>query len=116
MDTSFSAVIALLSLSLVSVYLDKETFGYAYQHTASKIIYWIDIWATLILLFAALIELPYTAEIETLASADTYTQRLYWCCSIMAVATFLMQAGIRGALAREKQEINAQNFRSAKDS
>ncbi len=103
MQAALTAVIALLSLSLVSCFLDKEIFEYCLQAKELK-------WATilylamvLLILAWALIMLPGAAQAKSFSDAGEWTQKVYFVCSVASVGTFLIQASLRYAILQKSQ-------------
>ena len=98
MQTALTAVIALLSLSLVSSFLDKETFEYCFQNKGLREVTMVYIAMVLLFLTGALIVLPGAAQAESFSDAGGWTQAIYGACIIASVGTFLLQALIREAI------------------
>ena len=95
MQAALTAVIALLSLSLVSCFLDKEIFEFCIQEKVLK-------WATvayivlvLLILALALIVLPDATQAESYSGAGRWTQAVYVVCAVASVSTFFLQALFR---------------------
>ena len=103
MQAALTAVIALLSLSLVSCFLDKEIFEYCIQEKELKRIPVIYITTSVLLLAWALIVLPGAAQAESFSDAGDWTQVGYILCAIMSVCTFLLQALIRAAISQNSR-------------
>ena len=104
MATSFSVVIALLSLSLVSAFLDKETFEFFHGDRGLKYLCWFYIALILLLMLTALVELPITAHIDRIECAEWHTKAVYAACAVMSVFTFFAQAMARHAILRDRQD------------
>lgn len=95
MQAALTAVIALLSLSLVSSFLDKEIFEYCFQEKQLK---WLPlIYTGLVssLLGWALYVLPGTAQAESFSNAEEGAQAAYRACASIAVGGFFLQAVAR---------------------
>lgn len=92
MQAALSAVIALLSLSLVSCLLDKETFEHNFQGKGLKGVISAYMALAVLLLVLALIALPHTAQTESFSDAGAGTQAVYGCSVIIAVGGFALQA------------------------
>lgn len=92
MQTALSAVIALLSLSLVSCFLDKETFEHNFQGKGLRGVITAYMALAVLLLVLALSALPNTAQTESFSDAGAGTQAVYGCSVIIAVGGFGLQA------------------------
>lgn len=92
MQTALSAVIALLSLSLVSCLLDKETFEHNFQEKELRGVMTTYMALAVVLLVLALIVLPNTAQTESFSNAGVGAQAVYGCSVISAVGGFGLQA------------------------
>lgn len=103
MQAALTAVIALLSLSLVSSFLDKEIFEYCINEKELKGSTMAFIALDLLLLALALIVLPGTAQAESFSDAGAWTQAVYVGCAFASVSTFLLQAVARGVILQESQ-------------
>lgn len=103
MQTALSAVIALLSLSLVSCFLDKEIFEFCFQSKELKGVTKLYIAIVLLILAWALIMLPGAAQAKSFSDAGEWTQKVYFVCSVASVGTFLIQASIRGAILQKSR-------------
>lgn len=92
MQTALTAVIALLSLSLVSCFLDKETFEHNFQEKEQRGVMTAYMVLAVVLLVLALIVLPNTAQTESFSNAGIGAQAVYGCSVIIAVGGFGLQA------------------------
>lgn len=104
MQTALTAVIALLSLSLVSCFLDKEIFEYCINEKKLKGVTWVYIAMVLLLLGLALFALPNTAQAESYSDAGRVAQTAYYGCAVVSVGTFLIQASIRYTILHDRKE------------
>ncbi|MBK4173833.1 hypothetical protein GWO60_04500 [Corynebacterium macginleyi] len=95
MQAALTAVIALLSLSLVSSFLDKEIFEYCISEKELKGVTKLYIALVLLLLSWALIVLPGAAQAPSFSNAGGWAEAAYVGCAFTAVGTFLIQALIR---------------------
>lgn len=103
MQASLTAVIALLSLSLVSSFLDKDTFEYCFQEKKLKRATIIYMAFALLLLALALVVLPGTAQAENYSHAGGWAQVAYKGCAAASVGGFLIQAFVRYAIMQERR-------------
>ena len=113
MQPALTTVIALLSLSLVSSFLDKDTFEYCFQR---KDLRWIArgyIGLTLVLLGLALLALPGAAPAQSFCDAGVWTQIAYVVSAFIAVGGFLLQALARYEMMQSRsQKTRAQCIKS----
>lgn len=103
MQAALTAVIALLSLSLVSSFLDKEIFEYCFQRKELKRVTMLYITMALLILAWALIVLPVAAQADSFSDAGRWTRGAYVGCAATSVGTFLIQASIRGAILQKSR-------------
>lgn len=104
MQTALSAVIALLSLSLVSCLLDKETFEHNFQEKELRGVITAYMVLALLLLVLDLIVLPNTAQTESFSDAGVGAQVVYGCSVISAVGGFLLQAISRYQMMKSRNQ------------
>ena len=103
MQGALTAVIALLSLSLVSSFLDKEIFEYCINEKDLRGVTTLYIAMVLLFLAWALIVLPGTAQAETYSAAGGWAKAAYVGCAATSVGTFLIQASIRYAILQKSR-------------
>ena len=92
MQTALTAIIALLSLSLVSSFLDKETFEYCFQRKDLRWTANVYIGFILALLSLVLLALPRTAQTESFSNAKGWVIAVYHASVVIAVGGFGLQA------------------------
>lgn len=104
MQAALTTVIALLSLSLVSSFLDKDTFEYCFKRKDLRRAAKAYIGFTLVLLVLALIVLPSTAQAESFSDAKGGAQAIYVGSVIIAVTGFLLQAIARDEIMKSRNQ------------
>lgn len=103
MQTALTAVIALLSLTLVSSFLDKEIFEYCINEKELRGVTTLYIAMVLLFLAWALIVLPGTAQTESYSDAKGWAKAAYVACASTSVGTFFLQAVIRYAILQKSR-------------
>lgn len=103
MQAALTAVIALLSLSLVSCLLDKETFEHNFQREQLRGVNIAYMALALVLLLLDLIVLPGTAQAESSSSARGWFIVVYPASVFIAVGGFLLQAIARGEMMKKSR-------------
>ena len=104
MQAALTAVIALLSLSLVSCFLDIETFEHYFQRKGQRVVVLTYMNLALALLALALIVLPGTAQTESFSDAGGWTQIVYIGSAIIAVSGFIHQTIARGEMMKSQNQ------------
>lgn len=95
MQTALTAVIALLSLSLVSSFLDKETFEHYFQRKGQRRVVLAYMVSALALLVCALVLLPFITQAENYYDVGGWTKFVYLGSVIIAGIGFGLQAMAR---------------------